>query len=85
MGLVQEHDVAQDLGDMSAGLCSQLGGGFVAVDGGRVDNLYFDQFMIQEGLGHRGNLSFADAIFANLRERRQRVSQRAEVSSLLAR
>lgn len=63
---------------------AQRGRGFVSIHVGVFANLHFDEFVVKQGLLDGGELPIAQAVFANLRNRRERMSQRAKVPALLS-
>jgi len=68
VGAVQEHGVAEHLGDLAVGLVSDRLGGIVAIELGGLADLDLHELVIVERLFDRGEQAVIDPVLADLND-----------------
>ena len=83
MGAVQEHGVAEHLGDLAVGPRGDRLGGIVAIELRGLADLDLHELVIVERLLDGGDEPVVDPVLADLDDRPQPMTQTAKVTTLL--
>jgi hypothetical protein len=84
MRAIQEHRVAEDLGDLAAGLVRDRIGGVVAIELGGLADLDLHELVIIERLLDRGDEALVDPVLADLHDRLEIMTETTKMTTLLA-
>ena len=78
MALVHEHDASEQLHDLRAGLCTELVGDGEPIDRALCRDTHLDELVIEQRLGDLREHPSSDAALADVDERAERVTVRAQ-------